>query len=193
MLALLAVYIAVDAAGVVLSWTGHLPSEPSLLPTMGGEGLLALAGFVGFGSFVALAILFGIWLSRAYDYVAAKQPLATGKGFTVGAWYIPVLGPFLALGPMSRLWRSGPGGSNIAAPWALLYGLAQAVPLLGSIVIALQRFEEIVQAIDTGELPQGFLESARWVDTAGFVLLVGAAVFMAMAVTRFEAWKSAWK
>jgi len=84
---------------------------------------------VGAPTFIALAILTPIWLARAYRNAAALTgPVdGTGSGWLAGAWFIPVVGGFLAYRPLTRVWDRTPGnGASHVAPavWAIGWSLA---------------------------------------------------------------------
>lgn len=115
---------------------------------------LMVTGILSLGIFVTLAIVFGIWLARAHGNAEALtgSKLPKGMAWTVGAWYIPIVGGFLAVGPIRDLWRRGPGGP-VGKPiaWAVLFSVAYLVNIAGSIAAFIISFGAALETVGSGD------------------------------------------
>ncbi|MFO1532210.1 MAG: hypothetical protein ABR562_00705 [Thermoplasmatota archaeon] len=152
---MLPAYLVVDGVSMVLSWLNfqevvRAASGATTISTFGGRDLLSLIlSWTGIGLFIALAIVFGIWMARACTNATALTGRLPGSvGWAVGSWYIPIVGGFLAARPLTRLWERGPGGSKVRPlAWAILFALHQVAATIGFLVIFFTIFS---QALDAG-------------------------------------------
>ena len=166
------------------------PSSPSDVFAMFDSTfwLLAVLGLLSFGLFVALAILFGLWMARVHGNAEAlsRSKLPTGVGWTVAAWYIPVAGGFLALGPLLSIWERGPGGpKGLPAAWAVLFSLSYLASLVGGVMGFVVGYARGMEGQSTAAMePVMALPNA-----IGTLLLVVSGVCMWLCVRAIQDWQ----
>lgn len=83
-------------------------STPVGLDRLGGVDLApVLVGLVQTGLFLAAGVLFVIWFYRAYENLrplAAPEP-RRDSGWTLGAWFVPILNLVLPKLMLNEIWR----------------------------------------------------------------------------------------
>ncbi len=102
---------ALYAASAVVTLAVHglgKYSTPARLDRLGGTDVaLSTVGVMQSAIFIATAVLFLIWFYRAYENLraVAAPPPRRGSGWTIGAWFVPVLDLILPKLMLDEVWR----------------------------------------------------------------------------------------
>lgn len=136
-----------------------------------------LVGFLRLALFVAAAIVFGFWMARTHRnaFALTGQPLRHSTVWTVGSWYIPVVGGFLAVRPLVGVWQRAPGGSSAKAlAWAITFSAQQVATVIVTIVAVAWGALSIFSLVASGGVGQepSAGEVAGVVGDLIFVMLV---------------------
>ena len=90
-------------------YSGYADDEPvdedAELPILLFSGLV---GFAQFALYVAIAVLFIVWFHRAYANLHAlgAEYLRWGKGWAIGAWFVPILNLWRPKQIANDIWRA---------------------------------------------------------------------------------------
>lgn len=190
---LLPLYFAAGVAGQAFnvvqysSGDGFASARFSVYGGTGVGGLLL--GLASFGLSIALAIVFGFWMARAHHNAAVVSgaPLPDSTGWAVGSWYIPIVGGFLAAGPLVRMWQRGPGGpKTIPATWAILFSVYQIFAVVGTVIIFSTAFSQAFAAASSHpSSPPAFMFSPQFIDQLTIYGVVSLVLYGTVGVFMF--------
>lgn len=198
---LVPIYLAAGILGLALNWwhiqaLGDVTLGAHDLPFTGWEIPLLFSSLANTGLFIALAIVFGFWMARVHTNAAVLTgPLPDSTGWAVGAWYIPLVGGFLALGPLRRLWARGPGGpAGLPTAWAVLFALYQIISVFTAVVVAFMVFASILEysgPAGPDAFENFFMEKMLIPSLVPYAIFLVAGACMFLAVTAIQSSQSA--
>jgi hypothetical protein len=176
---------------------------PQLDPSTEGTSIATVAGLailmmvlaiVSVATFIALAVIFGIWMARVHGNTEALtgSKLPKGMAWTVAAWYIPLVGGFLAAAPLLDLWRRGPGGP-VGKPlgWAILFGVSHVLSLAGAIAGFVVGFQDAFDASMRGDpyTATGTDPVSMGFSLASYAALVASGICMCLCIQVLQRWQ----
>jgi hypothetical protein len=191
---LLAVVIAVDLFAVLAglnmySLMGRIVSDGAGAVTQAegdrGDALYGVSGLVQIVTLLATAVVFIVWFHRARvnAEVFAPHAFTKGRGWAIGAWFVPIGNLFLPRRIVREIWDA----SAQAAPHGSWRQVSQVpLSLWWSLWIASTVFGRIAGSVHSGAEDADAIQQASAVMSASDLLDVSAAVFAILFVRKLS-------
>ena len=202
---LLVVIAATYAIGAVITLVVHGLGEystPARFDRFGGGDLaITLIGILQGLLFIAAAVLFIIWFYRAYKNLGPLNapPPRRGSGWTIGAWFVPILDLILPKLMLNEIWRGSepePSGDPGKAAIPTFHTLWWATWVLGFLVAIAAGVDSAISSVDSALSADGaaVTTASGALSVVGNLLYAVAAALGALVVRRTsERQESRWR